>query len=435
MMGRWFKKALLYGAEALVALVLVLVFFLSCMWILELGFPKGAGLRELMGGSTWRESESADPSLAFGRSGGPRPASPKIIARLTDVRDRVKDKRSDRIAWGVSRTGVPLEERHAVQTFARSSAVIAFEGRGEVTLQANSLLVLGAAESGERAGRGDVSLIVTRGGVRGTVSGKRDDGAEFRVVTGSGEARFDAEARPTEFQVSVNPDRTSTFSVFTGSTEITSAGRTVKLSANQTVTVTPGAAPGEPSALPAQPEPVSPAADVLVPFRTVPPLLTYSWVTVPGATGYHVQLARDAGFKSPVDDAHVATASFAQGNLGPGDYFWRVSAMHGHAEGAASDPRRLTIIEDVAPPFLQVSFPEAPAEPSTIVVHGETEPGAAVFIGNARVATDGSGRFRQEVELAEGWNVVVVEAIDPAGNVAYQSQRLMTGAASKTRFQ
>jgi len=388
-----------------------------------------------MGGSEWRENESADPSLAFGRNGGPRPASPKIIARLTDVRERVKDKRSDRIEWGVSQTGVPLEERHAVQTFSRSSAMIAFEGRGEVTLQENSLLVLGSADSGERAGRGDVSLLVTSGSVRGTVSGKRDDSAEFRVVTGSGEARFDAGARRTEFQVSVNPDRSSTFSVITGSTKITSAGRTVQLSSNQTVTVTPGAAPGEPSALPGRPEPVFPAADVLVPFRTVPPLLTFSWATVPAATGYHVQLARDPGFKSLVDDAHVSAASFAQGNLGPGDYFWRVSAMHGHAEGTTSGPRRLTIVEDLAPPFLQVSFPEAPAEPSTIVVHGEAEPGAAVFIGNARVATDGSGRFRQEVELTEGWNVVVVEAIDPAGNVAYQSQRLMTGAAPRTRFQ
>ena len=172
-----------------------------------------------------------------------------------------------------------------------------------------------------------------------------------------------------------------------------------------------------------------------MPCRNVPPLLAFSWQPVPGASGYRVQIARDSGFKSLVDDDRVFSTGFAQGNLEPGNYFWRVSAMRGSAEGKASVSRSLAVVEDIAPPFLQVSFPEERVEQSTIVIRGETEPGADVFVGTARVPTDAAGRFSHEVELTPGWNLVVVEAIDSAGNVAHQSQRLITGESPEARFQ
>ena len=295
--------------------------------------------------------------------------------------------------------------------------------------------MLGAAPSEAAARRGDVSLLVSSGGLRGTLGGQRGSSAEFQVLTPSGVARIGAAAPSTDLQVSVNPDRSSTFAVYEGTTQITSAGQTVTLRANQAVTVMPGAAPGEPVELPGVPELAHPGAHALVPCRNVPPLLAFSWQPVPGASGYHVQLARDSDFRSLVDDDRVSSPGFAQGNLEPGNYFWRVSAMRGSAEGERSVSRPLTIVEDLAPPFLQVSFPDERVEHATIVVRGETEPGADVFVGSARVPTDGAGRFSHEVELRPGWNLVVVEAIDSAGNVAHQSQRLMTGASPEARFQ
>jgi len=435
MMGRWFKKALLYGAEAFVAVILVLVFFFACITILGLSFPKGAGLRDLMGGSSWTGDSSSATRLSFDRSGGSQSGTPRIIAHLVDVRDRVKDKQSNRVDWGVSRAGSPLEERHAVQTFSLSTAVIGFEGHGEVTLGENSLLVVGAAPSEEAARRGDVSLLVSSGGLRGTLGGQRGSSGEFQVLTPGGSARIGAGTPSTELQVSVNPDRSSTFAVYSGTTEITAAGHTVTLRPNQAVTVMPGTAPGEPVALPVAPVLADPAAHAQVPCRNVPPLLAFSWQPVPGASGYRVQIARDSGFKSLVDDDRVFSTGFAQGNLEPGNYFWRVSAMRGSAEGKASVSRSLAVVEDIAPPFLQVSFPEERVEQSTIVIRGETEPGADVFVGTARVPTDAAGRFSHEVELTPGWNLVVVEAIDSAGNVAHQSQRLMTGGSPEARFQ
>lgn len=435
MIGRWFKKALLYGAEALVAVILVLVFFFACITILGLGFPKGAGLRDLMGGASWTGDSGSATRLSFDRSGGRRSETPRIIAHLVDVRDRVKDKQSNRVDWGVSRAGSPLEERHAVQTFSRSTAVIGFEGHGEVTLGENSLLVVGAAPSEEAARRGDVSLLVSRGGLRGTLGGQHGSSAEFQVLTPGGAARIAAATPSTDFQVSVNPDRSSTFAVYKGTTEITAAGHTVTLRPNQAVTVMLGATPGEPVALPGAPVLADPAAHALVPCRIVPPLLAFSWQPVPGASGYHVQIARDSGFKSLVDDDRVFSTVFAQGNLEPGNYFWRVSAMRGNAEGETSVSRPLAIVGDFAPPFLAVSFGEERVEPSTIVVRGEAEPGADVFVGNVRVPTDAAGRFSHEVELSSGWNLVVVEAIDPAGNVSHQSQRVMTGPSPVARLQ
>lgn len=435
MIGQWFKKAVLYGAEALVAVVLVLVFFLACMTLLQMSFPKGAGLRDLMGSSPRSGDASPAPRFTFDRNGELRPSGPKTIAHLVDVRERVKDKKSTRIDWGDSEAGAPLEERHAVQTFARSSAVIAFEGLGEVALRENSLIVLGAAVSEEETKRGDVVLLVTSGAVRGIIGGKSGSGRDLRVVTASGEAKIREAAASTDFQVSVNGDRSSTFAVYKGATEITAAGRTVRIGPNQAVTVAPGAAPGDPVALPREPEPASPPANATIPFRTVSPRVTLTWQPISEASGYHVQLAHDPGFKDLVADVRVSTAALDHGGLAAGAYFWRVSAMKKYVEGATSVPRRLTVVEDRVPPFLEVRFPEQPVQGATVVVSGDAEPGADVFVGSARIATDAAGHFSREVELAPGWNVVVVEAIDAAGNVAYQSQRLMLGELLRARVQ
>ena len=58
------------------------------------------------------------------------------------------------------------------------------------------------------------------------------------------------------------------------------------------------------------------------------------------------------------------------------------------------------------------------------LLKGVTEPGALVFVGGAPVLTSPSGEFEWELELKHGINIVVVEAVDEAGNVAYQSSHI-----------
>ncbi len=132
-------------------------------------------------------------------------------------------------------------------------------------------------------------------------------------------------------------------------------------------------------------------------------------------------LARDAEFQDVVHEVVTAEPRFRHGNLRPGTYFWRVSGLAGSAESPVSPVRQFEIRLDQVAPALEVSFPGDPIETAVLNLVGETEPGVQVFVGDSRVVPAEDGSFTHEIRLQPGLNVVVVEAVDPAGNTSYAS--------------
>ena len=55
-------------------------------------------------------------------------------------------------------------------------------------------------------------------------------------------------------------------------------------------------------------------------------------------------------------------------------------------------------------------------------MRGVTEPGARLFVDGRSSVAAADGSFEVAVELQRGVNVVVVEAVDVAGNVSYRSE-------------
>ena len=347
------------------------------------------------------------------------------MARLTDVYRKVKDKRADWIAWGEARSGMPLEARHAVQTYARSGATIEFDDRSKATLGENSLMVIRGAEqeASPQAPRDRiVSLLVTAGELRATHAPGE---AGMEIITGAGTGRIPKEAPATDLKVSVNPDRTSTFSVYGGRAEVTEAGRTVHVNANQTVTVQAGLPPGDPQDLPGIPIPTEPSSGSVLAYRSVPPRVHMAWTTAERAETYRVDIARDRVFHDLVDVIdRLPDAQFVHGNLSKGVYYWRVRALRGWADGPPSAVQRVETAEDREPPSLRVDFPEGPVAEDSVVLRGTAERGADVFVRSGRVPTDQDGRFEIPLTLRRGVNVVVVEALDAAGNATYRSRLL-----------
>jgi hypothetical protein len=117
----------------------------------------------------------------------------------------------------------------------------------------------------------------------------------------------------------------------------------------------------------------------------------------------------------------VTAPELLHGNLEAGTYWWRVSSTLGWAESLSSAPRKLEVVEDRVAPELRVEFPASEIDAATVVLHGSTEKGATVFIGEVQVQTDEQGRFDYSLELQRGSSVVVVEALDAAGNTTYRS--------------
>ncbi len=95
-------------------------------------------------------------------------------------------------------------------------------------------------------------------------------------------------------------------------------------------------------------------------------------------------------------------------------------------EGAPSEPRVLQVIQDHTPPVLSVQkLPKVVRRP-TIMLRGKTEPGAKIYIEGKRVNVNQDGSFRHRVDVKPGASLIVVEAVDAAGNIAY-STNLVNG--------
>jgi hypothetical protein len=133
-------------------------------------------------------------------------------------------------------------------------------------------------------------------------------------------------------------------------------------------------------------------------------------------------VAADPKFEDVVCDWQTPTPEFVQGHLKAGRYYWRVAAVRGGAESDFSPARRIDLKLDAHPPALHVEFPSSDATEASVIVHGTTDPGVSVYVAGKRVIVDAEGHFTTSVVLQHGVTLLVVEAVDAAGNVAYASQ-------------
>ncbi len=77
------------------------------------------------------------------------------------------------------------------------------------------------------------------------------------------------------------------------------------------------------------------------------------------------------------------------------------------------------MVQDRKPPVLRVQPPPKVVNQDTITLRGKTEPGAKVYVEGNRVTVNKEGFFKHQLRIKRGASLIVVEAVDPAGNVAY----------------
>jgi hypothetical protein len=421
LIGERLKALLVRGTETILAVGLVLLFFLAVLIILALSFPEGTRLGGLVLQSERSAATIAGASVEFETSDEDEP----FVALLAETRRTVKDKPSRGIAWSDARAGQALEQRHAVQTLDDSGAVISFGGQDRLVLDENSLVVIRKLERRSRKRPRRASVVALEGELSGRLDASEGENMALEVVTAAGSATPAPNgSAPADFKVVVNPDHTSTFSIRSGVAQVTSAGKTVTLRPNETVTVIRDRPPGVPITLPDPPTPLAPENAAVVPFRSAPPELRFAWSETGAADGYVLEISRDPDFEDIAFERRVSGTQFVHGNLRAGHYYWRVAGVAGWAEGEASVSRSLGLVRDGEAPDLRVAFPDGPVLGDRFLLHGITEPGAQIFIGSQQVPTTESGTFEYALVLEPGLNVVVVEAIDVAGNISYRSQLL-----------
>ncbi len=174
-----------------------------------------------------------------------------------------------------------------------------------------------------------------------------------------------------------------------------------------------------PVALPAQPILKRPVNGNASYFRKLPPKIKFTWKSKKPTSAYRFMLARDPEFRQLLVDEQVKRTSFTHGNLKRGEYYWRVHSLTDDIEGMPSEVRKLRMVQDRTPPTLKLQKPPTIVKKPTFTLRGKTEPGTKIYVDGTRVKVNGRGVFTHKVSVKPGATLVVIEAIDPAGNIAY----------------
>jgi hypothetical protein len=346
---------------------------------------------------------------------------------LSLARNTVKSKNSEEIAWKTAKEGKLLYDRDAIQTLSRSSAVIKFDENSFLDMGANSLVIIKRLDIDPLFREKRSFMVLVDGDLRGRIAKSDKKSVYLEVETPGAKMRIQSgplAAGPVDFKISVNPDKSSTIAVYQGTAEIMAQGKKIIVKANQSTVVALDQAPLAPINLLGPVKLESPSDTDLFYYRNLPPKVQFAWQSQSDATSYHFIMARDFSFKNIVADEQFSRASFTHGNLKKGTYFWKVSGFDKTIEGFFSETRRFHIVQDQKPPTLHVRFPPKTVYRGRYTLRGETEPGAKVFVGGKPVNTTKTGKFKCNLKLQPGINVIVVEAIDSVNNVAYRSQRI-----------
>ena len=419
--------------EAVLVLALVLLFFLIILVTLNAVFPTGQNLLDLIrpGGEdsslSGDQNTSRDLRLSTGAGELGLGDRTDISAVLTNTENLVKSKRANQIAWQGAARGMVFYNSDAIQTFDRSSATLSIKEGNFLQLEENSLVVFRKLEQDVFTRENRTVVVLMGGQLSGEVKKVGQENYNLEIIIPGAVARAPSRSnidQPAKFQMIVKPDDTSVLTVLEGEADLTVDGKTIKVGTDQIVKIQSGKRPVFLRPPPKPPILTSPADGEIFPFRDVPPRVSFQWNARKGVQNYHFVLATDQKFANILHEGRIDDNQFAHGNLKSGDYFWRVSSENSDGEGGFSRARHLLLVQDLEPPALEVNYPDTGEEGDKFELSGRTDPDASIFVGGMPVKIDERGEFVHNLFLKRGFNVIVVEAVDKVGNVAYFSKTI-----------
>ena len=425
------KKIFKTALEGLFAIFLVLLFYTGFLYFFNTLFPSGTSLKALIAD----QGSNASSGLSNKRNRGLSHTDDahesdrvsEVAAVISMTRNDVKSKGAGNIAWRSAQKGKSLYDRDAVQTLNRSAASIQFAENTTLDMGSNSLVIIKRLTHDPVYREKRSFMVLVEGDMRGKMDSSDQDAVYLEIATPGAKFRTESGgpgAEQVDFKISVNPDKSTTISVYEGSAEVTAEGETVTIEANQSTVVSLNQAPIDPRDLPPAVKLKKPSGDNTFRYRDLPPKIRFTWKAQSDASQYHFIVARDPGFRDIVTDEVFSKTKFMHGNLKRGTYFWKVSALDETIEGFFSEIRQLRVIQDQKPPTLKVKFPPRTIYRGRYTLRGKTDPGAKVFVGGHRVKTTKNGSFNYNLKLRPGINVIVVEAFDAVNNVTYRTQRI-----------
>ena len=370
----------------------------------------------------------------------PAPERPAPVAGLVEIRATVKWRGAGSSEWKAAQSAMSLYENDALRTFEDSSARVAFGPDATLEIEPNTLFIIKPLRKTQVRGR-EISVAVLPGEIVDDLADKpaheqakaiEEESARRQVTLKP--LRDPKQAQKVRVSLKSLPDASLSVEVKDGTLDVTGAhGAPVTLKERMMTSVNDRGEVIVPrTPLPA-PELDSPQDQAVYTFQTKVPRVELKWKGLDRADEYRLVVARDTAFRQIFADEKVKGTSLAITNLPAGTYYWRVCAREADGlVGPYSKARTLKAVYDDAPPSLAIlSPPEMSVSPTpSVQLKGKTEAGARAKVNGQKVAVGPDGTFTAPVALKEGVNLVTIEVVDPAGNLAY-GKRLLTYKGSK----
>lgn len=418
--------------ELFVSLALAMLFFGIVLLILDQVFPTGLRLNPFSGddkGLSGLLERDTARNLLLARHGGDVGLGERstVVAVLSGMENKVKNRRAAGINWGDAREGMELFNLDAIQTFNYSSAEIKFDEENYLEVGSNSLIIIKSLERDPIFREKRTFLVMVDGEIRGRIASAGKETVQLEIATPGAVTRIKTNLQPegqvVDFRLTVNPDSSSTIAVFGGFAEVISeAGERVRVESNQSTYIFPGKAPMASRELLTPARLQVPSDQSLYYYRSLPPKINFRWKAQRSVKKFRFIIARDEVFRDVVVDEILAEKSFVYGNLKKGAYYWRVTSIDEVQGSVESLVRKVEVVQDRKPPALMVNFPPRKVTDEKVLISGTTEPKSRIFVMGKEVSISGEGKFNSDLELPLGLNVIVVESVDVAGNVSYRSQ-------------
>lgn len=296
--------------------------------------------------------------------------SAQVMAVARDVRELPTP-----IPWRAASTGDVLLERDALRTAKAASARLRFDDGATVTLSEDSLVFI-RRQTAPSAPLPKKEIEIQLGQVdiesapadpagpaasrTATGRGGRSQDAIEVVVAGARSVATPAGDQPISTRSRRSTDDLAQFMVFSGKSTVSAAGASIDVPAGSGTSVAPKAKPGPVEAL--LPAPADPRPAEGEEIEQAAP--QFSWIPVPGADHYTVEVCRDPACGAVVARAPTLAAGALQldveGGLPAGELFWRVTAVAASGlDGFPSPSIRVQAVDVVRPnaPLLSLRTP------------------------------------------------------------------------------
>jgi hypothetical protein len=282
----------------------IAIFFVFLTVLIRVYFPQGTSLGENQVLASVASPD--DVELEFNSASAL--AAQLFAGEILTIQRRVQRRGANSLAWSEANVGDTFTENDAVQTFAKSTALLEVNERSRITIGQNSLIVFDKREADPFVAQQGTALVMIDGELSGTLTSDDDSPFHFGVSLPSSDLTLVRRTpdENVEFLVTVNDDQSTTVNLHGGSAEIVGRdGKRTRIKESQSVTIDSTGTQMMVRNLPSAPRSRGPSNQATVTYRNVPETVEFTWDAAANADRYHLVIARDPDFLDRVVDDDV----------------------------------------------------------------------------------------------------------------------------------